>query len=540
MENEPTTNGHHDIDVLFENIEPIVTMSAPAPALRDITRAVIDVTEHDLDEQRAEVWDAILDSPEANNIYCYGNALKWIPDDDDGCILDETTWDVLLSRCIVFYAKDQKGVAKKTYPHMRLVRATLKKPPRDIRSLTRLTRVPVFVGTGRLIETPGYDNETGILYSPDQNLVIPDHMTIDEARALIFDHLLVDFPFATSGDRANAVALLISYFVRDMLDITPMHLIDAAKWGTGKGLLAYLFHSIWGVRYSPKTMTHNDDETRKTIIASLMEHPESIVFDEAKTLRGGALQNVLTTEHISDRVLGISENISVPNQAIWIAMGNNVKVDGDMPRRVVPIRMVATCEDPSLRTDFVIPDIKAWTREHRGELIRACLTMIEYGLTQTRAGSTTRTNPIMGSFERYSIILGDILAGCGVPDFLSNLSRVRESDDIALWRSIVSIWYGKLGSQHCSASDIYDAIANEDVGIIWKSDDDKKKAISLGMMLKSRTESYYTINGNLSVQIKKIRDEHNRNKYYLATDAMPDGDAPADTDPDFEQAMAML
>jgi len=61
----------------------------------------------------------------------------------------------------------------------------------------------------------------------------------------LLDSLLGDFPFADQASRANALALLLLPFVRPLIDgPTPLHLIEAAKPGTGKGLLADVVHAI--------------------------------------------------------------------------------------------------------------------------------------------------------------------------------------------------------------------------------------------------------------------------------------------------------
>jgi hypothetical protein len=52
---------------------------------------------------------------------------------------------------------------------------------------------------------------------------------VAEARALIVDELLGDFPFATEADRVNACGLLLLPFVREMVsNATPLHLVEAS------------------------------------------------------------------------------------------------------------------------------------------------------------------------------------------------------------------------------------------------------------------------------------------------------------------------
>ena len=61
---------------------------------------------------------------------------------------------------------------------------------------------------------------------------------IAEARSLLLDDLLRDFPFTSVAERAHAVALLRLSFVRAMVDgPTPLHLTEKPTPGTGATLM---------------------------------------------------------------------------------------------------------------------------------------------------------------------------------------------------------------------------------------------------------------------------------------------------------------
>ena len=49
-------------------------------------------------------------------------------------------------------------------------------------------------------------------------------------------------------------------------------------------------------------------------------------------------------------MLGASRMVTLPSNILTIATGNNLRVAGDMVRRVLPIEMDAKVEHPELRT----------------------------------------------------------------------------------------------------------------------------------------------------------------------------------------------
>src|SRR6185503_2700164 len=89
--------------------------------------------------------------------------------------------------------------------------------------ITRITEVPVFSASGRLVRTPGYDGKSQIYYEPHKNLDIPDvaRHPIAEVRAakqLLLYEMFDDFQFEGEADKAHALAMVLQPFVREMID----------------------------------------------------------------------------------------------------------------------------------------------------------------------------------------------------------------------------------------------------------------------------------------------------------------------------------
>ncbi len=105
--------------------------------------------------------------------------------------------------------------------------------------LNGISLVPLFVPDGRLLTRGGYDPEYGLFLSLRGLEGVRGTMSVNQARSLIIEELLGDFPFVDDASRAHVVALLLLPFVRQMIQgPTPLHLIHAPTRGTGKGLLA--------------------------------------------------------------------------------------------------------------------------------------------------------------------------------------------------------------------------------------------------------------------------------------------------------------
>src|SRR6266702_3542733 len=143
--------------------------------------------------------------------------------------------------------------------------------------LEALVQTPIIRPNGTVLDTPGYDQATGIYYMPQEGLnldLIPPHPTHEEvkAAAAFITGFIQDFPFEGRADHANTVGLLLSTVTRQMFKHVPLALIDATKQGTGKGLLTDMIALIaTGKSSAAITQTSSDEEWDKRITALLME-----------------------------------------------------------------------------------------------------------------------------------------------------------------------------------------------------------------------------------------------------------------------------
>lgn len=100
-----------------------------------------------------------------------------------------------------------------------------------------------------------------------------------------------------------------------------------------------------------------------------------MVWDNVREPLGcAALDSFLTAQTFSDRILGSSTTASLPNRALFITTGNNLRLTGDTCRRVLVARLDAQMERPYAR-DFKFDPAQRVTIE-RSRYVVAALTIV--------------------------------------------------------------------------------------------------------------------------------------------------------------------
>ena len=147
----------------------------------------------------------------------------------------------ILDRHAYFIKTNERGIESPARPSNDVIQDMLSLPELPFQWLQGFHSAPVFTQSGDLLNRSGYNKETGLFLSLDGLDGVAADMTLEYAKQLIFEDLLIDFPFSENGSKTHALVLLLQGFVRLLIDgPTPLFLIDAPARGTGKGLLADL------------------------------------------------------------------------------------------------------------------------------------------------------------------------------------------------------------------------------------------------------------------------------------------------------------
>ncbi len=244
---------------------------------------------------------------------------------------------------------------------------------------------------------------------------------------------------------------------------TPLHLIEAPTPGSGKGLLAevLLFPAV-GHAVGVIPQTADDDEMRKQVTARLLEARPAILLDNlTRTVSSAVLAAALTTTSWSDRPLGRSETVELPVRCAWVATANNPTMSTEIARRVVRSRLDPGVDRPWTRDTFRHKDLRAWVAAHRAELVWAALTMVQAWIAEGQPAPSCKP---LGSYERWSHVLGGILDTAGIPGFLTNLDEFYETADSegTMLRQFVTLWWEHYKDTEVKAADLLPLSAEVD------------------------------------------------------------------------------
>lgn len=388
-----------------------------------------------------DLVDALKNGRDGDRIFNLGGKLAQLRVNEESGATEATHVDDkallnLLPRCAQMISETTKGVTS-AWPESKTLTALYGRF-RDFRTLRGIAPSPIVRKDHTIATEDGYDEASQVLLDLDGlKLDIHDDPTdaeVAEAVRFLLDEWLGDFPFASQADRANVLAFILSYPLRELVDLVPLAVVSAKSKGTGKSKLVSLIVQLF-TRAMPAwdSLPSNEEETRKQITTLLSTASPYIGFDESPVVGGKSINRLLTARMWSDRVLGGNERATLPNRSVIATTGNNVQVLGDTGRRYYPIELFYDGENPENRpeSDFQHPDVEAWTVEHRGELLTAVFTLIRAWQVAGRPKKTTS----FGSFERWEAVIGGVIANAGVPGFLANLAGHRESADYdeGLW-----------------------------------------------------------------------------------------------------------
>nr|ADI22973.1 hypothetical protein [uncultured nuHF2 cluster bacterium HF0500_39O04] len=285
---------------------------------------------------------------------------------------------------------------------------------RHLKTLSAVVTVPTLRPDGTVFDTPGYDEATGLLFEATEDVVpvpaAPDRAEVVEALETLL-HPFREFPVVAPDDWGVLLAALLTAVVRPALLTAPGFGFDAPVQGSGKTLLANCVGvlasgqapAVW-----PHTAGKDDEEVRKRLFAALRQGCRALVWDNVVgTFNSAAMSAALTSSNFTDRILGKSESISVPNKAILLMTGNNLTLAGDMARRVLTCRIDPGTDHPFAREFDLDPLVH--TRKHRQEMAAAGLTIVRGWMTADAERAPGR----MASFEKWDDIVRQAVAWVG-------------------------------------------------------------------------------------------------------------------------------
>jgi hypothetical protein len=335
-----------------------------------------------------------------------------------------------------------------------------------IRALEGITECPVLRPDGTVVDTPGYDPDTRLVFEPSGKfLPVPPHPTgaeVASAVAFLCDEVVCDFPFAGAAHMSAWVASLLSVLGRPAIEgSVPLFALDSNTRGSGKSRLCDLVSIAATGRDMPRMPgAGNEEEWRKRIAMVALAGSPMILLDNVRRLASESLEGAITGTAIADRALGGLEMAEAEIRAVWFATGNNISLSTDLIRRTIHVRLESENERPEEREDFKHPDLLAWARTERARILQAALTILRGYVDADRPEKNLRS---LGSFEAWAGLVRGAVVWAGLPDPCDTRAGLAEAADVdtALLRRLISAWEHELGEDAYSLREVCGGFESE-------------------------------------------------------------------------------
>jgi hypothetical protein len=415
--------------------------------------------------------------------------------------------------------------------------------------LRQIGTYPVFDENVNLIATDGYHSNAYLYLRLPDNLQMqhvseqPNTAEIAEAKRILIEEYLADFPFdgysrqeiliacgihPANGEAAKPVppsllsllAFLLQPILRPVIGKSPMPALFVTKPAAGSGATKLVETAqliVMGQTSTRAAMPNSDEERRKVIFSALRGGNPFMLFDNVTgAIDSPVLAALLTSVMFTDRVLGKSEERTIPNLASVAITGNNPTLSRELLRRVSLCRLDAGVAEPDKRVDFHHEDLEGWVAENRGQLLWALCTLIA---NWKAMGRVEPSGPALASYGPWFKTCGGVLRAAGWGGFQSNrgqLEQVASSGDEDPIRDLVNKWF-EMAMNSASQYDLECQYVGGDHGLAALADsaelslpDVKRKNVdgeirfdakSLGLFLNSKLDNVYAIDPDTNVRL---------------------------------------
>lgn len=263
-------------------------------------------------------------------------------------------------------------------------------------TLRAIAEAPVVTPQGDLLAHPGYHHESGLFVAhnlDDGDLASFDSLWTriqyargsgeEEASEALdtLDSLLAGFEFESRLDRYVALAALVTTVVRPAIDTAPGVAVVAGSFGAGKTTLARMVGALATGRDPAVSTVADDDpaELRKLLFSLLRSGKRLVILDNHNgALQDATLAAMLTSGYMSGRILGVSEDATLPTNCQLIVTGCGLSVEGDLCRRMLTCRLAPVSDRPYTR-EFGFDPV-AEILANRAHYLEAACTVALYGL----------------------------------------------------------------------------------------------------------------------------------------------------------------
>ncbi|MEV4081662.1 hypothetical protein AB0J43_15440 [Nonomuraea fuscirosea] len=349
----------------------------------------------------------------------------------------------------------------------------------NLRVLRGVTHTPIVRPDGSILDLPGYDGATGLLFLPDVGLVVPPVSAIPSPEEIkdavrLVSSIVAEFPFVEEHHRANWFGALFTPIMRAMLPGPyPAFVIDAPSPGAGKSFLSGILRTVHG-GILRAGFPENDAELTKSVLGILTETTAPVVtLDNVRgKIKSAAFEGLLTTATFSDRILGKTREATAPNDRLWTITANNAEIGGDLARRCYWVTIDPRMPRPHEREGFAL-DLRTWVPENRGRVIHALLTIVRGWLA---AGRPTAPRKRSDDYATWDAAMEGMLSWAGFAGQFGRKDDAHlESSDDQEWREFLTEIARVMGiGKPFKIAALVETIAEPDAGLsLFTGDDDE-------------------------------------------------------------------
>lgn len=305
---------------------------------------------------------------------------------------------------------------------------------------------PVVRPDGTIIKAPGYDRATGLYLHPRTPIRRLAPQVSDEsvarAKDIVLNQMLADFPFVAASDRAQYLGALLSPIIRPYVPgPTPLVVITGTSQASGKTLLKDVFGRLYGLAETP--WAENDAELRKAITTKIWDCGDPVIamdnLPNGHIIKSPILSSLVTSATWSDRLLGSTSSVTMPNDRLWVLTGNNLRTGGDNGRRTLWVRLDPDCPNPDQRDNFTVGDLRTWLADNASTIVAALVTMVRGWLADGAKTINTR----MGDYSAWASVVAGILNYLEVPGWLADRGEASAAldDEAQEWAAFLTAWH---------------------------------------------------------------------------------------------------
>lgn len=399
---------------------------------------------------------------------------------------DKQSLEILIGDYITFFKKDKNEVEFSVAPPSRFIDHYLKYRRSKLPRVHCVLTMPLVLPNGTLLADNGLDRARRAVFRVDPALLdfIPEakdcsKAAVEEAFRFLTDEWLCDVNTDVEG-KSVLIALVLTIIERVLLPSRPIFFVTAGLRGGGKTTaLMMVSLAATGIKAAASAWATEPNERKKALFAYLLEGMPSLVWDNiprGTLIACSHIERASTAETYQDRLLGETKTPIAPAFTIQAFTGNNIGPKSDQASRSLEARLTTDRTDPENR-DFKHPDPIEWTRDHRGQILRALYTIL---LGNPRLKPRGR-QPAETRFKEWWHLIGSAVeyaAGC--ISFKEMFSRTEAKDEEAVERAdVIQTLYGIYGANKFRSVELYEHLAESARKVTSSGGDEKSEIIEL-------------------------------------------------------------